>query len=111
MIKSALFACISSLPRADAANPAQTWSSSSLKRVLHTLHPACAKVPDQFADLFLTSMSSCQRPTTLALSRTFVQAVLNVVTRLVGAFGRPLPARVLPLRLAFQTAGSTMTGR
>src|SRR6266481_5171096 len=35
---------------------------------------------------------SCHRPTTFAFLRTFVQAVLNVVTGRVGSFGCPFPA-------------------
>src|ERR1035441_9635022 len=48
--------------------------------------------PDSESSVTSVWRLSCHRPTTLALSRTLVQAVLNVVTGDVGSFGCPLPA-------------------
>src|ERR1035441_3795806 len=48
--------------------------------------------PDSESSVTSVCRLSCHRPTTLALSRTLVHAVLNVVTGLVGSFGCPLPA-------------------
>ena len=54
---------------------------------------------------------SCHLPTTFAFSRTFVHAVLSVVTARVGSFGWPFPARKTyqsglhsPNRRMYQTA-------
>lgn len=57
----------------------------------------------QFQRVSVTSVSrlSCHRPIAFASSRTFVHAVLNVVTAWVGSFGCPLPGgEDVPLRLA-----------
>src|ERR1035437_854137 len=48
--------------------------------------------PDSASSVTSVWRLSCQLPTTLALSRTLVHAVLNVVTGRVGSFGCPLPA-------------------
>src|ERR1035441_6461790 len=48
--------------------------------------------PDSESSVTSVWRLSCHRATTLALSRTFVQAVRSVVTGWVGSFGCPLPA-------------------
>src|ERR1700756_2124845 len=48
--------------------------------------------PDSASSVTSVWRLSCHRPTTFAFSRTFVHAVLNVVTGRVGSFGCPLPA-------------------
>src|ERR1022692_3734602 len=48
--------------------------------------------PDSESSVTSACRLSCHRPTTLALSRPLVHAVLNVVTGQVGSFGCPLPA-------------------
>src|SRR5512147_224091 len=48
--------------------------------------------PDSASSVTRVWRLSCQRPTTLALSRTFVHAVFSEVTGRVGSFGCPLPA-------------------
>src|SRR5450759_283638 len=48
--------------------------------------------PDSESSVTSVWRLSCHRPTTLALSRTLVHAVLNVVTGRVGSFGCPFPA-------------------
>src|ERR1035437_4367790 len=48
--------------------------------------------PDSESSVTSVCRLSCHRPTTFALSRTFVHAVLKVVTGLVGSFGWPFPA-------------------
>jgi hypothetical protein len=47
--------------------------------------------PDSASSVTSVWRLSCHRPTTFALSRTFVQAVHNVETARVGPFGYPLP--------------------
>src|SRR5665647_84616 len=49
--------------------------------------------PDSASSVTSVWRLSCHRPTTLALSRTLVHAVLNVVTGRVGSFGCPFAAR------------------
>ena len=57
--------------------------------------------PDSASSVTSVWRLSCHRPTTFALSRTFVHAVLNVVTGRVGSFGCPFAGREdVPLRLA-----------
>jgi hypothetical protein len=46
--------------------------------------------PDSASSVTSTWRLSCHRPTTFALSRTLVHAVLNVVTGRVGSFSCPL---------------------
>src|ERR1035437_7086785 len=48
--------------------------------------------PDSDSSVTSVWRLSCHRPTTFALSRTFVHAVFNEVTGRVGSFGCPLPA-------------------
>jgi hypothetical protein len=45
--------------------------------------------PDSESSVTSVCLLSCHRPTTLALSRTFVHAVRNVVTGWVGSFDCP----------------------
>ena len=55
---------------------------------------------------------SCHRPTTFALSRTFVHAVLNVVTGRVGSFGCPLyPVASLDFGQEGRSAASVVSHR
>jgi hypothetical protein len=46
--------------------------------------------PDSASSVTSAWRLSCHRPTTFALSRTFVHAVLNVVTGRAGSFSCPL---------------------
>src|ERR1035438_8730080 len=48
--------------------------------------------PDSESSVTSVWRLSCHRPTTFALLRTLVHAVLSVVTGLVGSFGCPSPA-------------------
>src|SRR6185312_10746649 len=67
--------------------------------------------PDSESSVTSVWRLSCHRPTTFALSRTLVHAVLRVVTGRVGSFGCPFPAgntyhsgRHSPKRRVYQAA-------
>src|ERR1035438_142027 len=74
--------------------------------------------PDSESSVTRVWRLSCHLPTTFALSRTFVQAVRNVVTGRVGSFGCPLPAgktyhsgRQCPNRRVYQAACASRATR
>jgi hypothetical protein len=48
--------------------------------------------PDSASSVTSVRRLSCHRPTTFALVRTLVQAVVRVLTGRVGSFGWPFPA-------------------
>ena len=58
---------------------------SAVCRNLEIIGEAAKKIGPAYGAATRVCRLSCQRPTTLALSRTFVHAVLNVVTGRVAA--------------------------